>query len=196
MLPKILVGVAHRDDEELAELIGKLSSYSPSSVALEMPEDYLERESYGIETAFFKDIARHYAAAGVKVLGLEDPDAFDRGQAIEAAKAVFVGHLTREQLESELSDLMRNITPYIPPERFHVLRHFAERDRNALAILDEGATLEGVMERFYDSNRGREAHVLRRILAEQPDMVIIGDAHARELKDELPCYEYVTFYAG
>lgn len=196
MLPKLLVGVAHRDDEELAALLERFSSYAPSSVALEMPEDYPERESYGIETAFFKDIARHYAAAGVKVLGLEDPDAFDRGQAIEAAKAVLAGQLTRGQLEYELSDLMRDITPYIPPERFHVLRHFAERDRNALAILDEEATLEGVMELFHDSNRRREAHVLRRILAEQPDIVIIGDAHARELKDELPGYEYVTFYSG
>ncbi len=196
MLPKILVGVAHRDDEELAALLERLSSYAPSSVALEMPEDYLERESYGIETSFFKDIARLYAAAGAGVVGLEDPETFDHAQAIEMAKAILVGQLTREQLESELSDLMRNITPYIPPERFHVLRHFAARDRSALAILDEAPALEDVMDMFCDSNRRREAHVLRRILAEQPDIVIIGDAHARELKDGLPGYKYVTFYAG
>ncbi len=196
MQQKLLVGVAHRDEKELADLLGKLSSHSPTSVALELPEDYLERERYGIETLFFKDIARLYAAAGVGVIGLEDPETFDRGQAIEVAKGVLLGRFTREQLESELSGLRGSITPYVPFEQVQVLKHFAERDRDALAILDEAPALEDVMGLFYDSNSRREAHVLRRILEEQPDIVVIGDAHARELKDRLPGYEYVTFSPG
>ncbi len=197
MNKKLLVGVAHADEEELAHLLEELSQYSPSSVGLEMPEDFRERAKNGIATAFFYDIAVHYdiETTGTDIHGLEDPEVFDQIQIIGLAKAVCDEHLSREQLEMELAHTINSVNPYMPPEKVKIYEKIAKRFESALEILDEDSSSEAIMQLFHECNAKRDVHLLEKILEEQPDIVIVGDAHACELKDKLPGYKHVTFYS-
>lgn len=192
---KVLIGVEHKSEEEIDRVNNEISLLSPSKVGIELPEDYQHREMYGIKTFFFSDIASHLRDAGVEVVPLENPDIWNRHHAIELAMAVIKSQVKREDVEMELARIEmtgRKDLSYTAPETLYHLEYFGDKYRTALGMLDRTQSLEGMQELWRDSNKKREVYVLGKIKVCEPDAVVIGDGHARELKEHLPEYEYVT----
>ena len=194
MKEKLLIGVAHKEERELDEVIRWIKEYHPSSVGLELPEDYWERASRGVMTLFFGEIAQYLKEDGIEIILLENPETWDRCHAIELAKAVREGKIGEEDLRVKYNDLKRMVNPYSPPEMLYSAILFIKRYEMAFDILEKRKSLEEVMELWEECNRERESHMLEKILKEQPDMVIIGGAHAERLKEHLPSYRHVSLY--
>lgn len=195
MKSKVIIGVEHRDEEELNRVMNEINRYSPSKVGIELPEDYLEREMYGIETFFFGNIASYLRASGVDVIPLENPRLWDYHQAIELAKVVREGRARRENVEKDTAEMKQSINnPYMAPEQIYILNHFIKRNETALEILDKNQTSEEFMKLWEDSIAKRDAYVSAKLQTTKVDMVIVGDGHARKLKDIFPEYEYVKLF--
>ncbi|MEM7815938.1 MAG: hypothetical protein QXN71_02350 [Candidatus Aenigmatarchaeota archaeon] len=188
---KILLGVGHKSEQELEKVKGRIDIYIPSIAGIELPEDYMEKEDIGYTIFFFSDITSYLKDKGTKVIPLEDSATVDYHYAIEVAKAVYEGKITRRQVEIEEAEVRNmKITPYMSPELIRDIEFLVNRYKNILDILNNTKGLEDVMKLWKSSNKKREVHMLEKIKKYMPDLVIIGDGHARELKDNLPEYNY------
>jgi len=192
---KIILGVGHKDEQELHKVKSRIDIYCPSEAGIELPEDYLEKEDVSYTTFFFSDIASYLKDKGAKVIPLEDSAIIDYHYAIEVAKSVWEGKIPRKQVEAEEAEVRNTkITPYMSPEMVKDIEFLASRYKNILDILKSTQGLEDVMELWKGSNKKREAYVLEKIRRYMPDMVIIGDGHAKVLKESLPEYGYERSY--
>lgn len=72
------------------------------------------------------------------------------------------------------------------PEQIYILNHFIKRNETALEILDKNQTSEEFMKLWEDSIAKRDAYVSAKLQTTKVDMVIVGDGHARKLKDIFP----------
>lgn len=190
-MSKIILGVGHKSEQELEKVKSRIDIYCPSEAGIELPEDYLEKENIGYTTFFFSDIASYLKGKGAKVLPLEDSATVDYHYAIEVAKSVWEGKIPRKQVETEEAEVRSTkITPYMPPEVVKDIEFLANRYKNILDILRGTSGLEEVMNLWRGSNRKREAYMLEKIKRYMPDMLIIGDGHAKVLKEDMPEYGY------
>lgn len=190
----ILLGVSHVDEKrELRQAKTIIKYHNPVSVGLELPTDYLQRQEDGIKTLLFSELAAYLVGEGRAVIPLEDKALWDRRQAIELAKAVLEGRIKREDLEEKLycaKKIIERTSYYTAPELFLGLHPQINKYQTALEILKEAPTLLDILPLWSQSNKQREQKVLNRIIASQPSMVIIGDAHAHNLMSCLSKYRY------
>lgn len=56
------------------------------------------------------------------------------------------------------------------------------------------STLEEIMGLQNALNEKREKHMLKKINEHKPDIIVIGDAHAKKLREKLPEYEFKSYY--
>ncbi len=194
---KLIIGVRHVDEKELNEVNALLFQRRPLNVGLELPEDYLQREERGIGTSFFGDINSYLINVGISVLYLESSAAWDTHQTIDIARAVLECRVREGDLRKKLNkineDLAKN-SQYTAPELLHQLKFFRERYKKALDIVAGIYSMEEITELWNSSNAKREAHVFYRIFNDKPEIVVIGDGHARKLKDSLAEYDYIRLY--
>lgn len=193
MKQKILIGVEHAKEEELKVVVKEIKFYSPSSLGLELSEDYLEKERYGISFFFFSDLASEFKNTA-KIIPLEQSGLYDYCLALGIAKSVREGKLEEERVMAEFKSGEAAINPYVPPEMAAGVLHFITKYKKAIEILDGNKTLEEVLELWRASNEEREKYMLENIRRHRPDTVVMGDAHALKLKGRLPKYKYKAFY--
>ena len=194
---KLIIGARHVDEKELNDINALILQRQPSKVGLELPEDHLQREEHKIGAYFFSDINSYSANLGIKVLYLESPAAWDSHQVIDMAKAVREGRLKESGIQKEMGRInndLANSSAYTAPERLYQQIFFRERYKKVLGVLADIPALEEITRLWDALNAERESHVLHRICKEKPDIVVIGDAHARKLKGSLPEYQYLRLY--
>jgi len=194
---KLIIGTKHIDEKELNDINALILRHQPSKVGLELPEDHLQREKHGIGTCFFSDINSYLANNGIQAIYLESPAAWDNHHVIDMAKAVREGRLKESDMREEIDRInnnMANSSAYTAPEILYQLIFFRERYKKVLRVLVDIPGLEEITRLWDSSNVERELHVLHRICKDKPDIVIIGDAHARKLKGSLPEYQYLRLY--
>ena len=190
---RVLLGVAHREDEKgFTTVTNRVGLYLPKSVGLELPEDYLESEKYGFGSYFFGRIATYLRNSGVGVVPLEDSGLLHYHWAIQLAGDVTSRRLTKIGLESQLRAFEKRADNQLTQDEAYNLRLYTQRYRTALQILEHAQTSEQIAQERQAVIDRRENHVLGRIRVTSPDMVIIGNAHAKNLKPSLPEYEYVS----
>jgi hypothetical protein len=195
MQNKVLIGLSHsleRKDfrkKEVDWLKKKIQEYHPLKVGIELPEDYLEREEFGLTYLVFSDIASYLKGLEIVVIPLENPELRDYTSAFYLAKDVIKGKEKRKEIESNLKNIEKRDLSFSAPEQIRVYDHLKKTYRTALEILDIAPTLEKMMKLEEDTNRKRENYMLQKIV--DLDILIIGDGHAQYLKERLPEHEYV-----
>jgi len=197
MTEKMLWGVAHAIDrpEELKAVMRGILERTPSSVGLELPEDYFDRNppEYS-DPYFFGDIALFSRDNGIKVVPLEDPELWDTSIAITNAYTVVNGHLRRENLERAKEKMKHTVEMF--PEKRRMVKGFKRQVTKTLQILGKSAypSIEALMAMKNDYDGKRNKYMTQSTLSKQPDIVIIGDAHAQAIKGALPGYVYADVY--
>lgn len=194
MNDKIIIGVEHGGKEELGRVIDAIDGYSPKSIAMELPEDYETREMFGMGITFFGDIFSHLKGNGITVIPLESPEIYEDHWPIEYAKAVIEGHIEKRQIDSWLVDSSIPVTGFTAQEVAYTRGIFKNRCEKTLEILRDNSNLEQVTALWEESNKRREAHMLKRVQSQSPDVIVVGDGHAVPLKESLPEYQHATFY--
>ncbi len=188
---KIIFGVAHdpNDQKELERVKRKIFRYHPSSLGLELPADYREREEKGIRTFFFSDLASYTISHQIEVIALEDPALLDYHLTLEVVKAVREGKVKEEDLHQELQELKSNFL-FSSPEISAGPKHFKRKYEKAIEILRNNPSLEEVLNSWGESNKNREVYMLDRIRFTLPEMIILGGAHSERLVGKLEEYTY------
>jgi hypothetical protein len=193
---KHIIGVSHSSQAELDAVVIKISQDSPAILGLELPENYLEMRKRGF-SSYFHEMAKKLEAC-MKIIPLEDSVLFHVGEQIDRAKAVVADkRYTRNEVESEYKDLVFELDSfdrkYASPEIISNLEYQIDFLGSVLNIIDTHPTHKAVMELWQGSNLKREEHMLKVIKEENPEIVVIGDGHARVLKNSLPEYQYLKF---
>ena len=188
---KQLIGVQHVNEENELENVLAMLDF-PRTAGLELPEDYKEKESLGLVLFFFTKLTHCLHKRKVDVIPLENWSLSDRFYSLSYAKRILVGEHTREKLEREIQSLENFISPYNPPEILYPAMHRVQRCRDVLSILNSGVTLTDVISKWDDINVQREAYMLGKIMSCKPDVVIIGNMHAKKLHHRLPEYTYLS----
>lgn len=192
-MSRILLGVRHSEDEKrFTTVTNTVGLYLPKRAGLELPEDYLEDERNGFGAYFFGRLATYLRTSGVDVVPLEDRELFYHYWAVQLAEDVTSRRLTKMGLESQLRAFERRTGDKLTPNRAYNLRLYTQRYRTALQILEHAQTPEQMAQKRQAAIDRRERHVLGTIKATHPDMVIIGDAHAKNMRPRLAEYEYVS----
>lgn len=194
MEQKILMGVAHRDEEELALVVDKMREYNPRIIGLELPENYVKRELLKVSYFFFNDLAKIARDENREVIPLESSELFDYIKSIFIAKRVVQGQINRKKLKAKVADYTYQLKDCHnkPPEIIYQPYLRLAIFQKALDILNQERSLEDVLTLWDDGNRQREEYVKKNIDKNQPDLVIIGDEHAKKLREVLPYYKYIT----
>jgi len=194
MEQKILMGVAHRDEEELALVVDKMREYNPRVIGLELPENYAKRELFKVSSFFFSDLAKIARDENREVIPLESPELFDYIKSVLIAKGVVQKQINRKELEAKVAEYKYQLKDchYKPPQIIYRPYLRLTIFQKAIDILNQEQSLEDVLTLWDDNNRRREEYVKKNIDKNQPDLVIIGDGHAKKLREVLPYYKYLT----
>ncbi|PIN80161.1 hypothetical protein COV11_04560 [Candidatus Woesearchaeota archaeon CG10_big_fil_rev_8_21_14_0_10_30_7] len=193
-MTKYLIGVDHANQEELDSLILELDGLKPISAGLELPINYQEQKLMGVIYAFFTPLEEYLASEDVHVSLLDNDKLKHEYGAVKTAKLSLQGRIPRKDLEQSLfvaKTFLEQNTTYMPPEFTRRFERDAAFYQRVLQILDDRLSIEEIQALINTANKNREQFMLERILQEQPQTVIIGDAHAETLKGELPDYKYL-----
>ncbi|MDP3733618.1 MAG: hypothetical protein Q8R37_00145 [Nanoarchaeota archaeon] len=190
MAKKVLIGVDHIP-ENVERTVQAIYNYAPSSVGLELPEDYEEREKLGLTVSFFDDIVCSLREDEIKVVYLENPEAIDYFRSVNLAKLIVEGHVSKEEIHCELLYLKKINVAYMSPETIFELIVQKKRYGEALDLVTHN-DLDNIILLWEQTNHRREAHMKKNIKSYNPDVIVIGDAHAQEITTALPDYEYIA----
>ena len=199
-MKKILFGIRgqhFQDSDRLCEAL----RFSPSSnVGLQLPNDYLNRETNGLANYFFIEIASILRTSTQTVIPLEDSKLYDESRGIELAGTINSGLVSRDELRAmyygafhdncEIEEQSRTGIATVPETVFSTAV-FLHRYAVAWDLVWRNTSLDELVKKLRESNACQEAHMLSRIEGEQPDILVVEDAHAIQLKDRLPQYAYV-----
>jgi len=208
MPSKILLGVQHSSEPgEFQSVATRIDNYFHANrlqsllpwapkrqLGLELPKDYLEKEKFRIVTHFFGPLAQYFRSKKIDIVPLEENDAWKYSQAIEFAKNVQNGIISKNKVQNELRRVQTILASadamYWPLEKIFPLHYQAEQYKTALDILEGWGTEAKIAQVDKDSASAREKHVLDEIVRQRPAMVVIGDGHARVLQEKLQAYGY------
>lgn len=188
MAEKILLGVYH-DQERLPRTLETIAKYNPSSIGLELPEDYELREKLTLSYPFFRDIISFVKPNDTKIIPLEDSDLSDYFGMVDLAKNIVEGAVDKEKVQKELNKLGKINFQYMAPEQSYWPLFLRNQARQALELVED-CSREEIISYWEQTNRDREAHMLKNIREHNPDMIIIGDRHAQQMTAVLLEYEY------
>jgi len=188
---KLLMGVAHENQEELEAVIRELNRIPWNTIGLELPDDYKQRRQFGVTTFFFGDLAQHMEKRDVQVIPLENPEEWDDMQAMEIAKAVRDGRWTEEYLVKEIEQKKSRLNPYAPLELSYLNVYFLTRYEKAYLILKQNPTLDDVLALCMQCYRKREETIVKNIELYHPEIIVIGKGHAQSIKRSLPAYTVI-----
>jgi len=180
-----IFGVSHASDD-ISEVVEALNGRRVFKAALELPGDFRDREG-NPHWLFFTPLERHFARSGTQVIPIDDPALRMPGSlhlamhVVRGDIAVAAIHEGIEVLERRLDDM-----EYQPPDATMETRRVLREHMDALDVLAAG----DVSARWTRANRLREIHMLKEILRTDPDVVVVGAAHARELAKTLRGYDY------
>jgi hypothetical protein len=191
MQSKILLGVGHQSDLELVLVKEKVISYRPSSVGIELPQDIIERHAHGLSVYFFSDLAHLSKERGSSFIPLEDGLLYDMSQSLAIARNLLIDRRSMDSLKHYITELQEEIDPYKSPEQTYAPKKLLKIHTDALRLLAEHENVVRLQTAFSLLNIEREKVMLEQILATNPEMVIIGDGHARELANRLSDYVYI-----
>ncbi len=194
---RVLIGVAHTDDN-LPAVLRELSGRKFTRLAVELPHDYLEKSKQGVFYDFFGPLAARYSGLGVEIIPLDEPGLVERAH--EAVSKLKLAHM---MLTGRTADEVLNAAAF-------ALESKAKADSGTDAVSEEsfadqvtelinasgeillsGRGLEDYRWTMERLDAKRHEHMLSGILAHKPHIIVVGDAHARELAPMLPKYEYV-----
>lgn len=192
-MSKLLIGVAHAD--EYAEL-NKVKSLvgSPLIAGLELPEDYQEKEELGVTVFFFSKLAHYLRKNNAKIVALEKAELVNCFYAVDGARKVLNGSMAMEDLENRLKLLDTCVNPYAAPKQSYAARLRAQRYWNIVRVLDAVHSLDEVLMIWNELNTRREEYMIKKIQQYQPDMVVVGYAHAHKLAGILKDYNYTISF--
>jgi pheromone shutdown protein TraB len=166
---KKIIGVTHESNEELERVKNYLSKLSIKSVALEIPEDYSNRDP--IE--YFDDLISFLD--GTKIIPLDKPELYEKHLIISLAKSIKESKTSYERM-GKLMELFCRFHEIYP-----IVTKFLENSLQKLELLEREIIKE------------REKYMMKKIKEHEPDVVIVGNLHALNLKEVLPEYEYMSF---
>lgn len=198
MLEKTLFGVSHDSKEELSKILNKIKKYSIKLCGLELPKSYLKDKEHGREIKFFEDIDLYLRGRGVKIIYLENTSLFNYIYSIALVKNELIDNTKdidnfRKKIKYEVEFFESRIDKYKPPEELYFLKYYYKLYKRALKIINNNSPLERIMQLWRAFNEKRELKMLKEIKIHNPDLVIIGDAHARKLKESLLDYKYISY---
>ncbi len=195
---KIIIGVAHECRDELKWLRRKVGQHDVRSAALEVPDDFSRREALGIGN-FFSSLSDSLMESGVRIIPLETAESWDFTHVLFGVKAVVKGKISRKDMQECLMEFQVREAEYMGPapelnRLAKKYRHFISIYEEMLAVLDnkDCASLfvnDFIVKRCAYLNRDRR--MLSRINENEPDAVIVGDAHAQRLRFELRGFDYL-----
>ena len=191
---KLILGVMHRDGEELNKVINMVDSYLNEglrNIGIELPTDYLNRE-YGIRTFFFGDIAEYFRKKGINIIPLENPETWDEYHSLGIVEQVMKNEISKEEIKAYIRET--EITPYLPPEEVYYRWILNKRFKKALEVLNKISSLEDLEKLAEFLINEREEKMLEKINEYKPDLILVGDGHAQKIKQKLPEYEYKRGY--
>ena len=194
MVNQVLISVMHRDeDQEFNSLKSLLDQYHPSTVGLELPDNYLELSNHGVTIYFFSKAEKYLTDNGLQVIPLDSQDCWEELTPVLIAKSVLEGKQTLEGLRKEIDlAFKKRKDAYTSPEACYCYSRFYNQGKKALELLKAGldtATLQGLWRKCMDN---RNEVMLERILQHNPDCVILGDGHVQELTDRLNGYKIIS----
>lgn len=190
MVKKVLIGVYH-NQENIERTIQAIHNYNPSSVGLEIPEDYEQKEICNIGFFFFDDIINALRKQSVKIIPLEDSRLRDYFNVVDLTKNIMEGNVNQNEVQEELSFLEKINYNYMPPEQSLLPLLLRSRYKQALKLMNT-YNLKEVISLWNDSNYQRELQMKKNIHGYNPDVNVIGEGHTRLLIKDLPEYEYIV----
>jgi 2-succinyl-5-enolpyruvyl-6-hydroxy-3-cyclohexene-1-carboxylate synthase len=192
MSTKTLVGVLHDDEdkEEMQQVIDLIDDKNPATIGLEIiNEDSRTNQC----PPYFDEIHDYTQSKGIKPVPLEHQLAYEKFLAIDTVVRVVEGNVTRKYLEYFLKYTTTKLKQRVAlkSSEIRALEQNKRRINRALKMLDKCPSQEEVIQMYATVMAEREKHMLSRIQRHQPDLVIIGVAHAEAIRDRLPEYEYI-----
>jgi hypothetical protein len=184
-----IIGVHHRNNEEALEVFNRIKDYDLKIVGLELPTDYLLRETTGLTYGFFSPLKKLLVNDNIEVVGLEDSEARDLHTSTEYAKAITDGRLSTAKLEEMILRTqieLENCDGYTCPSYEISVKHRYEMLTNAKQIDTEKA--QKVWQESIDK---RDRFMIENIQKQPLDIVIVGNGHALVLLEAFPESEYM-----
>ncbi len=189
----IILGVVHcpeHEERELQWVADRLANKKPGKVALELPSDFREREKDGVTTFFFGKLVQISEIFDAGVVPLDHPLLVERAQIVSKAMDIIEQGYTEEDIKRDVMRIAQT-SFYAPPENINDEMVRAKVLAHAYLLIRLGESAESLARTWSGLMSRRERTMLKRINKEKPDMVVVGDAHARSLKVQLEEYSYL-----
>lgn len=191
---KALIGVHHSDDpDELKAVMKTLKALRPKTAALELPESYLQESGAGLRSPFFSELALNAKRYGCEIIPVDSGRLMANEDGIGYAISVVrkgggLPDVVRERDEIKAS--MEAFGPRTDPIVVGpLLKRYDTLDKAALAL--QKTTTEAELAAMLAENRRiREEHMMEAIAETRPDVIVVGDGHARRMAERLPVYGY------
>lgn len=195
---RLLIGVTHvYEKQEIKNVKSCLREDDhPLSVGLELPDDYKERRKLGIRFATFTALENYFTNQfGSTIIPLDTPTLADERYCIGTALEI-VTFKTQKKFYKEKTGLEQQLTDmsaFSAPERTLTLEHYLKRYRRVAELIESGKNRAYFQKEFNDLIKASDKIMIKRIVKDDPEIVIIGGGHARNIMTSLPRYRYLQF---
>ena len=191
-----LYGVSHDVEnlDELSQLIRELEYQNFQSASLELPDDYLELREQNMGIFFFGVIGKYLEEKGTKIFSLDPPELMDEVYTLIDSIAIKKGEYDISEVNSELRVAKKKVDDnFVAPEVRFRYKRILRRNPRILELTQNGLRVEELESMLMSVHKKRDEVMLERINEINPELVVVGLGHAREIKNKLTNYEYIDF---
>jgi len=189
MVDKLLCGVPHESDLGILVLINMLSPKNYTSVGLEVTSNYEADKASGCNGYFFT-LGAELEALGKRIVPLDDSAMRDEAMVLGYLLQI-MKRVPERSVINEIKALKRKWASQRPKEIPQTREYYDKFYYHDLsAWFKKYKDKQTISNRFRDLNTVRESVFLERIRAHTIDVVIVGEAHAAQLRPSLPDYSY------
>lgn len=194
---RLLIGVTHfYERQDVENVLSCLrENEQPLRVGIELPDDYKEREDLRIGFPTFTKLVHYFIRTiGPTIIPLDETKLSDERFCTKAALGIIKNETQKKFYEEKtgLEQHLAGMIGYAAPESTLTLVHYIKRFRRVAELIEE-TNQDQLQKRFDDLVKASDKVMIERIIKHDPEIVVVGGAHARNIITSLPRYRYLQF---